>query len=296
FMSRASGQITVPFQLESGGLLGYRLLATLEAKQVSLTTLDHAMGIENLNGVIPILEEFALLPGGPVLSSGPRSSPLAETRFFDVHPFLNSNDYVTAQSITLNGLQPLGPLAANVRLERSDFLIDQLQVGFNAGQIVGQVRIAYRDGDPLVKMRLDATGIRTAKSDDVFDANAALSFVPNALTLDGKVQLVRVSRAHLLGILDVIDPFHESASANRIRSGLTFGYPKFVRFQLHDGALDTKVELGGLAKLVRIDDIKAVPLGPILQRYVAPTLSGYLKPGPEQSPTPLAAADAGESP
>jgi translocation and assembly module TamB len=178
----------------------------------------------------------------------------------------------------VHGIAPIGPLAANVRIERSDFLIDQLQAGFSSGQIVGQVRASYRDGDPIVRVRLNGTGLRAAKGGDVFDANAALTFVPNALTLDGKLQLVRGSRAHLLAVLDVVDPFHESVSANRVRLALRFGYPKFVRFHLHDGAIDTKVELGGLAQLVRIDEIKATPLGPIMQRYVAPALA--LSPHP----------------
>lgn len=281
FAARASGRVEVPFRVESGGLLGYRLLAALEAKQVSLLSKDEGVGIEDLNGVVPVVEELALLPSGLVVSAGPRASPLSETRFFDVHPFLSGNDYLTARSIQLRGLQPLGPLAANVRIDRSDFLIDQLQVGWSSGQITGQVRMAYREGDPLVRMRLNATGLRAGSSGDPFDANAALSFVPNAMTLDGKVQLVRVSRAHLLAVLDMIDPFRESASANRVRMGLTFGYPKFVRFQLHDGAVDTKVELGGAASVVRIDEIRAVPLGPILQRYVVPTLSNYVKPNKE---------------
>ena len=38
------------------------------------------------------------------------------------------------------------------------------------------------------------------------------------------------------------------------------------------------MELGGIAQLVRIDEIKAVPLGPILQKYVAPTLSRFWNP------------------
>jgi hypothetical protein len=84
----------------------------------------------------------------------------------------------------------------------------------------------------------------------------------------------------------VLDPFHESANANRVRQGLALGYPKFVRFALHDGAVDTKVELGGIARLVRIDEIKAVPLGPILQKYVASALASYLRPAPEP-PAPV---------
>ncbi|MET0340630.1 MAG: hypothetical protein ABW252_06490 [Polyangiales bacterium] len=296
FAARASGTLRVPFRLESGGLLDYRLLAAIEARDVSLVTSDRGLGVEALTGLIPITEEFALLPSGAVVSAGPRASPLTEARFFDVHPFLGGTDYVTARTITLRGLPPFGPFAANMRLDRSNFLIDQLQVGWNGGQIVGQVRLAYRDGDPLVRMRLNATGVRAGRTQDVLDANAALTYQPRVSTVDGKVQLVRVSPAHLLGILDVVDPFHESTSTNRIRQGLKLGYPKFVRFHLHDGALDTKVELGGVAKVVRIDEIKAVPLGPILQRYVVPTLSSYLDPAPPEVPPEVAATRPEENP
>jgi translocation and assembly module TamB len=284
--SHASGSLALPFRLESGGLLGYRLLAKLEANQVSFARKDGSLAIEGLNGGIPVVEEFALLESGPVLGQSPRTSPLSDTRFFDVHPFLSASDYVTARSISLGGLAPIGPVAANVRVERSDFIIDQLQTGYRGGQIVGQVRVAWRDGDPIVRLRLNATGVRSGKSNDVFDANTALTFVPQAMTLDGKMQIVRASREHLEDILDVLDPFHESANANRVRQGLALGYPKFVRFALHDGAVDTKVELGGLAQLVRIDEIKAVPLGPILQKYVASALSSYLQPAPEP-PAPV---------
>jgi translocation and assembly module TamB len=103
------------------------------------------------------------------------------------------------------------------------------------------------------------------------------------------VQLVRASRSHVLDILDVLDPYHEMVTANRVRGALALGYPKFVRFFLHDGAVDSKVELGGLAQLVRIDEIRAVPLGPILQRYVAPTLEGWLPP--TKKPTAVDAAN-----
>ena len=289
--SHASGTVEVPFRLESGALLGYRLLAALEAKDVSWVSADRSLAVEGVNGTVPVVEELTLLDGGPVLSAGPRTSPLSDTRFFDVHPFLSGHDYVTADSIRFGAMQPLGPIAANVRVERSDFLIDQLQAGYSGGQIVGQVRVAYRDDDPIVRMRLNATGVRSGKKREVFDANAALTFVPRAMTLDGKAQIVRASRDHLEDILDVIDPFHESANANRVRQGLTLGYPKFVRFQFHDGAIDTKVELGGLAELVRIDEIKAVPLGPILQKYVAPTLAEYLKRPPPANAWPASAPE-----
>ena len=274
--ARSSGTVSVPFRLESGGLLGYRLLARLKAEELFFATHDRTIDIRQLNGVIPIVEEIALLPGGLVVGASPRGSPLSDARFFDVHPFLAGDNYLTAESIEAGTLGAFGPLAANVRLERTGLLIDQLQVGYGGGQIVGQARIAYRDGNPIVRMRLNATGVRSRRSDDVLDANATLSFEPVALTLDGKLQIVRASSGHVLDMLDILDPYHESTNANRVRSALALGYPKFVRFKLHDGTVDAKVELGGVAQLVRLDEIKAMPLGPVLQRFVAPAFSGLL--------------------
>jgi hypothetical protein len=287
--ARSSGSVTIPFRVESGGLLGYRLLATVEAKDLFFATHDGSLEIQRLNCVVPIVEEIAILPGGVVMGSNPRGSPLSDARFFDVHPFLAGDNYVTADSIRTGALPPFGPLAANVRLERTGLSIDQLQVGYSGGQIVGQARMSYREGNPIMRLRLNATGLRSQRSDDIFDANATLSFEPVALTLGGKMQIVRASSAHVLDMLDVIDPYRESTNANRVRSALALGYPKFVRFKLHDGTVDAKVELGGLAQLVRLDEIKAIPLGPVLQRYVAPKFEGLLPPRPA-APAPTASA------
>jgi len=292
---RAVGTIALPFRLESGGLIGYRFLATLEADQVSFVTNDGSFLVERLNGVIPILEEVVILPGGVVMGSDPRASPLSDARFFDVQPFLGGNNYVTADLIRAGGLPTFGPLAANLRLERTGLLVDQLQVGYGGGQIVGQARIAYRGGNPIVRLRLNATGLRSTRTDEVLDANATLSFEPVALTLNGKLQLVRASSGHVLDLLDLLDPFRESANANRVRSALAIGYPKYVRFQLHDGTVDAKIELGGIAQLVRLDEIKAMPLGPVLQKYVAPAFAGLLPPPPPRNPAPTAQATAQSS-
>jgi hypothetical protein len=290
--ARSSGSVTIPFRVESGGLLGYRLLATVEAEDLFFATHDGSLEIQRLNGVVPIVEEIALLPGGVVMGSSPRGSPLSDARFFDVHPFLAGDNYVTADSIRTGSLPAFGPLAANVRLERTGLSIDQLQVGFSGGQIVGQARFAYREGNPILRSRLNATGLRSGRSDDIFDANATIEFEPVALTLDGKLQIVRATSAHVLDMLDVLDPYRESTNANRVRSALALGYPKFVRFKLHDGTVDAKVELGGLAQLVRLDEIKAIPLGPVLQRYVAPKFEGLLPPRPPPSAPAAGAAQA----
>ncbi len=277
FAKSASGSVVVPFRLESGDLLSYRLVAKLIATKVSYVGRDGDLVIRDLNGVVPMVEEIALLPTGVVLIPGPQTSPLSRTRFFDVHPFLDSDDYITASSIEFAG-QKLGPLAGNIRLARSVFSIDQLQLGYREGQIAGQVRADYREGDPIIRLRLNITGVRPTGSNEVLDANAAVTFVPRTLSVAGKIQIVRIGKDHLIELLNILDPFRETVNINKVRLGLKVGFPKFVRLQMRDGALDAKVSLGGVGKLVRIDEIKSVPLGPIMQTYVAPTLEGIFQP------------------
>jgi hypothetical protein len=47
---------------------------------------------------------------------------------------------------------------------------------------------------------------------------------------------------------------------------------------MRDGLLSAAIELGGVAGVVRIDEIRGIPLGPILERYIAPVLDGGGKP------------------
>ncbi len=287
--TRASGELSIPFRLESGDLLSYRLQGTLDAERVSFESGDGSLAVEELSGRVPFQEELILLPTGPVIAAGPASNPLARSRFFDVQPFLETEGFVTLRSATARGEQ-IGPVAANVRLDRSLFAIDQLQAGYAGGQITGQVRADYAGGDPIVDLRLNLTGIRPKRGKGVLDANAALRFLPGSLSLEGKMQIVRISRDHLLEFLDLLDPFHETVNVNKVRLGLQVGYPKFVRLKLHDGVVDTKVQLGGVSRIVRIDEIVAVPLGPLLQKFVAPLL------GPAQRLAGSAAAMGGGDP
>ena len=116
------------------------------------------------------------------------------------------------------------------------------------------------------------TGLRPSGGKDVLDANATISLAPAKLDLSGRIQVVRIGSRHLLDVLDLLDPYHENVSINRVRLGLKVGYPKFLRLRMRDGFLDAKVELGGAVDFVRIDEIKGVALGPLLNRFVAPQM------------------------
>ncbi len=269
---RSSGEINIPFQIESGDLSVYRLSMRLQADNVHLTLPKHGIDVSGLSADIPVMEEIALQDAGGVrLLAGPTKNIYSRTRFFDSHPFLSGNNYLSIQKLAAFG-QSFGPLAGNLRIHRDMFTLDQLQMGYRSGIVSGQLVLDYEQGNPQIFFKGNLTGIRPSESDDVLDANATLHFAPNNLDLQGRIQVIRIGKQHLLDLLDFLDPYHENLNFNRARLGLKFGYPEFLRLRMQDGFLAVKISLGGTAGIVRIDEIKNISLGPLLDRYVAPYL------------------------
>ena len=86
---------------------------------------------------------------------------------------------------------------------------------------------------------------------------------------------MRFGKSHLIKLLDLYDPYQADISANRMRLGLKFGFPRSVRLGFEGGFATLKLELGGLANAIRIDEIRGTAVGPVLERYLAkspPTL------------------------
>lgn len=271
---RMRGKVALPFRVESGDLSAFRVAAQLQLEDVHVALPREGIAVEDFDGVIPVAVDLALSPGGDViLLGGPGKNLYSRTRFLDVHPFLRDRHYLTVKRITAMG-ETIGPLAGNLRVERDTVALDQLQLGYRGGNIAGQLLVDYRNGSPSVQFRGNITGVRPGSGKgEVLDANAAITFIPDKLDLEGRIQMVRISRAHLIEVLDVIDPYRENVDINRVRLGLEVGYPKFVRLVMNDGFLAVKIELGGVASLVRIGEIRGVALGPLMNIYVAPVMA-----------------------
>ena len=67
---------------------------------------------------------------------------------------------------------------------------------------------------------------------------------------------------------------------NRIRTALGFGYPERLRLVFDHGFASAHLELGGLARLVSIGELRGIPMGPIVDRLLAPVLDGRSKEMP----------------
>ncbi|MSP62058.1 MAG: hypothetical protein EXR72_17340 [Myxococcales bacterium] len=269
---RARGRIEVPFRLESGDLALLHAVATLRLADVHLDLAARGLSVTDLDGQIPMVQDILLGPGGPALLGGASASAYPRLRFNDHQPFLAGERFVTAQRVRV-GEFALGPVAANVHIDRNLFALDQLEAEAAGGRVTGQCLVDWRGDDTEVRLRGGVTGLRPSdKSDERLDANAALTLSPYRLALEGRAEVIRIGRAHLEALLDHADPYHADVATNRVRQALRIGYPKQVRLRFERGFAALKITLGGLTDVVRIDEIRGVPLGPLLERYLGPAL------------------------
>ncbi|WP_428265687.1 hypothetical protein [Haliangium sp.] len=269
---RLSGRFELPFEVESGDLTAFQVAVRAEFDDVGVDMPEAGVRVAGFDGNIPLVAGVALLPDGRVvLLEGPTRNLYSRTRFLDVHPFLRGRHFLAIREVEVMGTT-ISPIAGNLRFERDTLALDQLELGVLGGQVSGQLVVDIRNQRPRLLFRGNATGLHPGGSKEVLDANATVTFVPTDLALEGSIQVLRMSRAHLYAILDVIDPYHEDVSVNRARLGLKVGYPEFLRIRMKDGFLAAKLDLGGAAGAVRIDEITGIALGPLLNLYVAPYL------------------------
>ncbi|MBW2703309.1 MAG: hypothetical protein JRF33_21030 [Deltaproteobacteria bacterium] len=268
----AKGMLRMPIEVQSGDMKAYRVATQIQAEGLHIKMPSAKLEVVGLDGRIPIIEDLALKPGGGIaLASQGKDNLYSQARFSDVHPFLRGQNYIALDELKIMG-HSMGPLAGNLRIEQQRISLDQLQLGLRGGKITGQLRIDADPVNPHLFFKGNVTGLRPSGGKDVLDANATLSLAPAKLDLSGRIQVVRIGSRHLLDVLDLLDPYRENVGINRVRLGLKVGYPKFLRLRMREGFLDAKVELGGAVDFVRIDEIKGVALGPLLNRFVAPQM------------------------
>ncbi len=284
------GEVRVPFSAESSDFRYFQLLTGLELKGADIETQQPKLALRGLNAKIPVRLHFRLDESGALPLGGARPGVYSRERFVDYQPYLGSEDFISCEELQF-GESVLGPLAANLRVDRNVIALDQLELAAFGGKITGQflmdLDLAQRELTD-VQFRGDVTGLAPGKgeerSSDVVDANAALRLNPKRLELEGRVDIVRIGRDDLRGMLDVWDPEHADEQANLSRKALLAGYPKEVRLGFHQGFTEISMEMGGLGGLARLAPIQR-PTGPILQQYVAPYLL-LLKPKKSSTPPP----------
>ena len=273
---RGRGKISIPFRVESGDLTLFRTSARITLSDVWLELPPQKLTVTNVRGELPIVQEIVLGANGVERVGSGANGVYQRLRFSDHRPYLGDADYLALDSHEWDK-HKIGPLAGNIRVDRDIVAVDQLEMSALGGKIAGQVLIGLADKDTRIDFRGKLTGIRPTKGDDRLDANAALSLIPYRQGMEGRVEIVRISKRHLKDLLDLYDPYHADVAANRVRMGLIAGYPKRVRLFFQSGFARMEVELGGLVGGVRIDPIEGIPIGPALSTWLAPVLEATPK-------------------
>jgi hypothetical protein len=283
---RGSGTVALELgRAESADLSLFHTEAALRIDHATIDLPRRGLRLESVDAQVPVVEELILGErGGPTLVPSVEESAYRQLRFADQHPFLGlggptGRSFLAVGSITTPAFSA-GPLAGNLRIDRNVFSLDQLEVSLRGGRVTGQSILAWRGLDSTVQLRVRASHIQ-ASHGEPFDGNAAVTISLKSRSIDGRAEIIRLGKRHLLDLLDVHDPHHSDVPTNRLRKALGVGYPGRVRLLFDRGFASLLVMFGGIASLVRVDEIRGIPTGPLIDKVL-----GSLNPPPATEEAP----------
>ncbi|WP_095989758.1 hypothetical protein [Cystobacter fuscus] len=262
----SSGQVTVNFQLASPNLVVFRTLSELLLQNVSLRLPGSGIAIERLDGNVPLTENVEFTEGRVRLLNDIDVNPYSMLRFADQHPLLSRNGFMSVGSIT-TPLISIAPLAGNLSINQNMVSLSQLEMGVRGGRITGQCMLDWQGKNSTLEAHVRATGVKSSRGEP-FDGNAAVVISGKDRSVNGRAEILRIGNRHLLDLLDLEDPHHTDPATNRVRYALGLGYPEHVRVNFNRGFGRLSITMGGLARLLSIDEIRGIPMGPIVDRAI----------------------------
>ncbi len=260
----SSGRIAVDFQVASPNLVVFRTLSNVLFQNVNLRLPESGITIETLDGNVPLTENVEYTEGQVRLLSDLDVNPYSMLRFADQHPLLSRNGFVSAASITTPRIS-IAPLAGNLSIDQNVFSMRQLEMGVRGGRVTGQCVLNWEGKHSSLEAHVRATGVKSSRGEP-FDGNAAVVISGKDRSVNGRAEILRIGNRHLLDLLDLQDPHHTDPATNRIRYRLGFGYPEQVRLSFNHGFGRLNITMGGLARLFSIDELRGIPMGPIVDR------------------------------
>jgi len=271
---RARGRLELPLAVESGDLSLFRVDGAVRLAGVAVALPAARLDLDGVDGELPFVEELRPFAAAGARRVGDvRIGPFARLRFADQLPFMSERHFLSIKKIRAGDVE-IGPLAANARIDHNLVAVDQLEAELRGGKVTGQLVVDVRPGDPQLALTANVSGVRpSTRDDDPLDATVALVLAPLRYAVEGRAEILRIGRRHLLDVVDLLDPYRADRAMNRVRTALALGYPRRVRLAAADGFARLLVEIGGLLGAVRIDEVRGLPVGPLLKKYLAPLVA-----------------------
>jgi translocation and assembly module TamB len=269
---KGRGKLTVEANVTSPDLALYRIRATVKADNVSVKLSRAGVELESANGEVPIMLELGLGGAGVHFERSDKRNPYSMLRFADQHPLLTRNGFLSIQRLK-TPFVAIAPLVGNLAIDQNVVSLSQFEMGVRGGSITGQCGLDWEGPNSSIELHVRASGVQSTHGEP-FDGNIAVAISAADRTIDGRAEILRIGERHLLDLLDLQDPLHVDSALNRIRSALDFGYPDSMRLVFDHGFASAHLELGGLARLVSIGELRGIPMGPIVDKLLAPILDG----------------------
>lgn len=263
----ASGHVGLSFSVESPDFETFRTRAGLALDDVNLRAPAAGVSVETADAKIPIDMRVVLGPEGLRIPHDVRPNPYASLRFADQGPLQARTSFLSIVRLT-TPFATIAPLAGNLSVDQNVFSLGQLEMGVRGGHVTGRCVVDWQKDGANIDAHVRANGVQSSHGEP-FDGDAALVVSTAERTIEGRAQILRIGRRHLLDLLDLMDPHRVDAAMNRIRHALLLGYPDQVRIAFNHGFASARVTLGGLARLIRIDEIRGIPTGSLLDKVLA---------------------------
>ena len=270
---KGKGAMSLHASVGSGDLHRFHITANARFDGAGLELPDKKITLARIDGELPMVEDLLVLGGtSRLLPAKEDSNAYPSLRFADQHSFLSDRGALRVERIAVGDIV-IDELAGNLRVKRDLVTIDHLEARLYGGHIAGQCLIVARGAESKITLHARATGIQAGADKERFDGNAALTLALGERALDGRVEIVRIGKQHLLSLLDEMDPHHADPGSNRIRTALSLGHPERVRLLFERGFASLHVEMGGLASIVSLSDVTGIPMGPLMEKYLGPALN-----------------------
>ena len=266
------GNVELRAKVESPDLSVFRTFLDLKLAGVHVSMPGARVEADSVDGEIPITLVFdaghKTLPARPDV----RLDPYAQVRLTDRGPLLRRSGFLSIGRISTPVLSA-APFIGNLELSQNVVSLRQFEMGVRGGWLAGECALKLDADHSTLDAHLRANGIQSSYGEP-FDGNVALVVEANNRMIEGRAEVLRMGRRHLLDLLDMEDPLRLDASMNRVRGALDWGYPKRIHVALENGYASAHIELGGLAQFISLGDIGGVPTGPIVDRIIAAVLDG----------------------
>ncbi len=269
---KGRGKVAVEATVTSPDMTHYHVRAVVKGEDVTATLSHAGVEIDTANGEVPVTVALEVGEHGVTLERSDKGSPYSMLRFADQHPLLSRSGFLSIARLK-TPFALIAPLVGNLEIEQNVVSLRQFEIGVRGGTITGQCGLDWEGPRSTLELHVRASGVQSSHGEP-FDGNIAVAISAADRTIDGRAEILRIGPRHLLDLLDLQDPLHVDPAMNRVRAALAFGYPDNLRIVFDHGFASAHLQLGGLAQLVSISELRGIPMGPIVDKMLAPALAG----------------------